>query len=162
MLSFLCIIIKTRCGCDDNKYFLGLQPVNFFCMERLIVWQRYWPDVRSGQCPSVSVPCSSCPPNYKLFVQRKPPVLNLQLFPNLVLSLVTEVPLCQTSCPLRTVHLVIHLTSQQTILWIFNNTKYDTHKCSKTCILMVIFSAIDGKAEKYPWNSRTTSPWLFA
>ena len=34
----------------------------FWCF--IIVWQRYWPDVRSGQCPSVSVPCSSCPPNY--------------------------------------------------------------------------------------------------
>ncbi len=72
---------------------------------KVIVWQRNWPDVRSGQCLSTCVPFSIIP--CSMFLLSNKLQCNHWACPlpgYCELILVIDTALCQTSCPLKTVY----------------------------------------------------------
>ncbi len=99
--------------------------------EAIIVWQRNWPDVRFAKCQSVfRVPLVrhiTLTGRYNLF------------FCSLVFAIV--IPLCQTSCPLRTVHLQEAVVIMRMDLQIYH-TKYCINYFLGFCILILLCSNI--------------------
>ena len=119
---------------EDDCYYLWSLFVWLTNVKRIIVWQRNWPDVRTAYCLSVRACVAVLSGMANGYAYRDQAIINgrplknvfqfpllfahNQYFHPFIFAII--VPLCQTSCPLRTVHL--HLK------WYVKHAKYPIYR----------------------------------